>query len=310
MDDEPQDVVVVGGGAAGLSAALVLGRARQRTLVLDAGQQSNRPTHGIGGLLGHDGRPPAELYERGATELARYPSVERRSAEVVAGERSDDGFLLRLADGHEVGAKRVVLALGMDYRRPALPGIEERWGHTVFHCPFCHGWEVQDRPLGVLDQGSSGAHRALLLRTWSDDVTFYADGPSGLDDDERSALDDVGVSVDERRVARLVGEGADLEAVRFADGSSARCGGLLVPVVLHQRSDLAAQLGVKLAGPGVLAADAIVVDPMLRTGVSGLYAAGDVDGDMPSVAKAIAAGQRVGSTVVHDLVAERSAVAA
>lgn len=299
------DVIVVGGGAAGLSAALVLGRARQRTLVVDAGQQSNRPAHGIGGLLGHDGRPPAELYAMGHGELAAYPSVEVRTGEVVDGRRSHDGFELVLGDGTPVRARRVVLALGMDYRRPDLPGIEERWGRSVFHCPFCHGWEVHGRPLGVLDRGATGVHRALLLRTWSDDVTLFADGPAELSPEEAAALVGADVDVDERPVARLLGSGDALEAVRFADGSERRCEGLLVPVVLHQRSDLAARLGATLAEPGMLAADGVVVDEWFRAEVPGLFAPGDVTGDMPSVANAIAAGGKAGAAVVQDVVAER-----
>ena len=150
------DCIVVGAGAAGLSAALVLGRARQRTLVIDAGGQSNRDAHGIGGLLGNDGRPPAEFYAAGRDELAAYPTVRLRSGEVLGGARRGAGFVLELADGSREVARRVLLATGMDYRFPALPGIVERWGRSVFHCPFCHGWEVRDQPLGVLDRGATG----------------------------------------------------------------------------------------------------------------------------------------------------------
>jgi thioredoxin reductase len=174
------DCIVVGAGAAGLSAGLVLGRARRRTLVVDAEGPSNRVADGIGGLLGHDSRPPADFYAAGRTELAAYPSVELQFGEVVSGERNDDGFGLELADGSRETARRVLLATGMDYRAAVLPGIEERWGRSVFHCPFCHGWEHRDQPLGVLDRGG-----ALLLRAWSDDVTLYADGPSELTPEDR-----------------------------------------------------------------------------------------------------------------------------
>jgi thioredoxin reductase len=311
MDTNEQwDVVVVGGGAAGLSAALVLGRARQRTLVVDAGQPSNLPAHGIGGLLGHDQRPPADLYVMGRGELDRYPSVEVRQGTVLRGSHDDDVFVLALDDGSEVRARRVLMATGMDYRRPDLPGVEERWGRSVFHCPFCHGWEVHGRPLGVLDRGASGVHRSLLLRTWSDDVTLFTNGPAELDEQGAASLAAAGVTVDERPVAGLRGPGSDLEALVFADGSEQRCDGLLVPVVLHQRSDLPGQLGAELAEPGMLAADAIVVDPMLRPTVPGLYAAGDLDGEMPAVAKAIASGSLAAASIVRDQVEERMAVPA
>ena len=303
------DCIVVGGGAAGLSAALVLGRARQRTLVVDAGEQSNRPAHGIGGLLGQDGRPPDAFYAAGREELAAYPSVELRSGEVVGGERRDGGVVLDLAGGGREASRRVLLATGMDYRRPALPGIEERWGRSVFHCPFCHGWEVRDRLLGVLDRGATGAQRALLLRVWSDDVTLYSDGPAELDPGDSARLRAAGVDVDERPVAGLRGPGDTLTAVAFEDGTERRCGGLLVPVILHQRSELADQLGAVLTSVGPVVADAVEVDESFHSSVPGVSAAGDVSGRMPSVANAIAAGSSAAAMIVHGLATEASELA-
>lgn len=294
------DCIVVGGGAAGLSAALVLGRARQRTLVIDAGQQSNLPAHGIGGLLGHDGRPPAELYAMGRGELATYPSVEVRDGTVVGGRREDAGaFVVDLADGSSERADRVLLATGMDYRRPDVPGLAPLWGRSVFHCPFCHGWEVHGQTLGVLDRGDMGVHRALLLKVWSDDITLFTDGPSELDEAQAEQLRAAGVIVDERPVASLQSEDEVLTAVAFTDGSSQACAGLLVPVTLHQRSALAEELGAVLAAPGPLTADAIEIDTMGYTNVAGLSAAGDAASSFPSVANAIAAGSYAAAMLVR-----------
>jgi thioredoxin reductase len=295
------DCIVVGGGAAGLSAALVLGRARRRTLVVDAGRPSNAPAHGIGGLLGHDGRPPAELYGAGRVELAAYPSVEVVDGEVVGGRHDEGGFALDLADGSHHVARRVLLATGMDYRYPDLPGIAERWGRSVFHCPFCHGWEVRDRPLGVLDRGATGVHRALLLRAWSDDVTLLTDGPPELSADEAATLDAAGVRVVTHRVVGVGGPDDTLTAVTFADGTEQPVEGLLVPVVLHQRSPLAAELGATALAPGPLAADAIDVDAWMQTSAPGVTAAGDLSGAMPSVANAIAAGSNAAAAIVRSL---------
>ena len=284
--DTNWDCIVVGGGAAGLSAALVLGRARRRTLVIDAGEQSNRAAHGIGGLLGQDGRAPDDFYAAGRDELAAYPAVELRTGEVLSAERVEDGLVLELASGERERAHRVLLATGMDYRRPELPGIEERWGGSVFHCPFCHGWEVRERALGVLDRGESGVRRVLLLRAWSDDVTLYSDGPAELGEDEAELLRAAGVDVDERPVAGLRGPGDELSAIVFADGSGRDCGGLLVPVTLHQRTPLAEQLGAALASKSPLVADAVQVDEGFHSSVAGVSAAGDVSGQMQSVANA------------------------
>lgn len=293
------DCIVIGGGAAGLSAALVLGRARRRTLVVDAGAQSNLAARGIGGLLGFDGTPPADLYRLGREQLAAYSSVEFRRGEVVG---AAGGFTVELADGTRERARTVLLAAGMDYRGPDVTGIDELWGTSVFHCPFCHGWEMRDAPLAVLAKGDRAVHSALLLRGWTDDIVVLGDGPADLDDAQRTLLASAGIRVDERRIVRFVSREGELTAVEFADGDSLARRGALVAATLHQRSKLAEQLGVDtVAGP--VSADAIVIDPFHRTSVEGVFAAGDVSAGMPQVAAAVAAGSLAGVAVVQYLVA-------
>jgi thioredoxin reductase len=298
------ECVIVGGGAAGLSAALVLGRARRDTLVVDAGEQSNRPAEGIGGLLGHDRRAPADLYAAGRRELASYPTVQLRAGRVVAAERDGGAFRLELGDGSALLTKRVLLASGMDYRYPDLPGIGQRWGRSVFHCPFCHGWEHRDQRLGLLERGPAAVERALLLRMWSGDVTILADGPSGLDPEQTQPLAEAGIAVEERPVRALRGPGSALEEIVFADGSTRPLDALLVPVTLHQRSLLAEQLGVAFSSAGPMGSETIEVDPRSATNVPGVFAAGDVTTQMTSVASAIAAGSFAAAAIVHDLVQE------
>jgi thioredoxin reductase len=298
------DCIIVGGGAAGQSAGLVLGRARRRTLLVDAGNQSNLAAHGIGGLLGHDGRPPAELYAMGRQELATYPSVEVRTGEVVSGERADGGFVLELADGRREPTRRVLLAAGMEYRPPSLPGLAELWGGSVFHCPFCHGWEVRDRPLAVLAHGEMAVHKALLLSGWSDDVVLLTDGPADLSAENRARLAAAGVTVDERPVRELVAQNGELVAVEFTDGTRLARDGLLVAATLHQRSRLAEQLGAGFAPPTPLGQESLDVDALWRTTVPGVFAAGDVSAQMPQVASAIAAGSQASAAVVQSLLAD------
>jgi thioredoxin reductase len=302
--DNLWDCVIVGGGAAGLSAGLVLGRARRRTLLVDAGNQSNLPAHGIGGLLGHDGRPPAELYAMGRRELAAYPSIEMRSGEVVSGERADRGFVLELADGRREPTRKVLLATGMEYRPPSLPGLAELWGGSVFHCPFCHGWEVRDQPLAVLARGELAVHKALLLQNWSDDVVLLTDGAAELNTEDRTRLAVAGVEVDERSVGELAARDGELEAVVFTDGSRIARRGLLVAGTLHQRSRLAEQLGAAFREPTPVAHDSLDVDAQWRTTVPGVFAAGDVSAQMPQVAGAIAAGSQAAAAVVQSLLAD------
>ncbi len=302
--DTTWDCIIVGGGAAGLSAGLVLGRARRRTLLLDAGTQSNLAAHGIGGLLGHDGRPPAQLYEIGRTELGAYPSVEVRSATVVTAVRDGADFVLTTADGSRIRARRVLLAAGMHYEMPEIPGMAELWGRSVFHCPFCHGWEARDQPLAVLAQGDRAVHVALLLRGWTEDIVVLSNGPAGLDTGQLDLLAGAGIKVDERPIAQLHSEEGELAAVVFADGGRLPRRGLLASVGLRQRGDLVAQLGLALAPPSPVAVDAVAVDPMQRTSVPGVFAAGDLCPGMPQVSAAVASGSMAGAAVMQSLMAD------
>jgi thioredoxin reductase len=295
LDDREWDCVVVGGGAAGLSAALVLGRARRRTLVVDAGAQSNLAAHGTGGLLGQDGRPPAELYATGRAELGRYPSVELRHGEVTTGGAEDGGFVLDLADGTRARTRRVLLATGMQYRTPEIPGLRQLWGRSAFHCPFCHGWEMRDQPLAVLASGDRAEHLALMLRGWTDDIVVLTNGPAGFRADVR---------IDERQIAEFVSEDGELVAVLFADGTRLARRGVLVAASLRQRSSLAADLGVAAAPPGPVSEDAVLIDAFHRTSVPGVFAAGDLSAAMPQVAAAIATGSLSAAAVVQSLLAD------
>lgn len=289
------DCVVVGGGAAGLSAALVLGRARRRTLLVDAGRQSNLPAHAIGGLLGYDGRPPGQLYGAGRAELGRYDAVEFRIGEVTAARSDGSGFVLELADGSRHRTRRVLLATGMEYRTPQIAGLAELWGRSAFHCPFCHGWEMRDQPMAVLASGDRAEHLALMLRGWTDDVVVLTNGLAGFDADVR---------IDEREIAEFVSEAGELVAVEFTDGSRLARRGVLVATSLRQRSSLAAQLGVATAPPGPVAEDAVEIDAFHRTSVPGVFAAGDLSATMPQVAAAIATGSLSAAAVVQSLLAD------
>ncbi|MDQ2631256.1 MAG: NAD(P)/FAD-dependent oxidoreductase [Actinomycetota bacterium] len=299
--EETWDCVVVGGGAAGLSAGLVLGRARRRTLLVDAGEQSNLAAEGVGGLLGNDRRPPAELYAAGREEIGRHPSVEIRSGEKVLDARAEgSGFELELGDGSRIQSRKLLLAPGVEYRPPDLPGLRERWGGAVFHCPFCHGWEVREGRLGLLGGGEGGVQKALLLRAWSDDVTLLTDGED-LPSAQLTRLESAGVKLEERPVEGL-GKSAPA-AVRFGDGSELDLDGLLVTVSMHQRSPLASRLGLEFA-PQPLREETIAVDLGFETSVPGVYAAGDVCVPMPSVASAIASGSTAAARIVHALMEE------
>lgn len=302
------DCIVVGAGAAGLSAALVLGRARRTTLVVDAGGQSNLAAHAIGGLLGQEGTAPAALYAEGAAQLAALPTVQRRAGTVaeVAPVSGPDGarFAVTLADGGSERTRLLLLATGTDYTPPSLPGVDELWGDTVFHCPFCHGWELRDRPLAVLRSGSHGPFQALLLRNWSAEVTLLTDGPEQEDPADLARLRAAGVTIDERPVRALrAAAPADggrpaLAAIVFADGSELARDGLLVETAMRPRTALAEALGLRRGPQG-----AIEVDGFGRASLDGVFAAGDAGGER-QVATALGSGSTAGSFAVVQLVSE------
>jgi thioredoxin reductase len=297
------ECAVVGAGAAGLSAALVLGRARRRTVVIDADEQSNRASPVIGGLLGYDQRPPAELYAAGRQELKSYPSVEYRAGTVCGGRREDNGFVLEVDHGEPVRARRVLLATGMHYRPPEIPGLAGLWGSSVFQCPFCHGWEMRGKRLAALAAGEEAVHSTLMLRGWTDDVVSLTDGNSDLSPEDERTLRSAGVVVDHRRIVELIGEDGQLTEIAFADGTRLARDGLLVEAPLRQRSPLAEQLGAACT-PGPLATDSIGVDEIHRTEAGGVFAAGDVCTKQPHLAGAVAAGSQAAMIIVQSLLAD------
>lgn len=300
--DTDFECVVIGGGAAGLSSALVLGRARRKTLVIDAGQQSNRPDKGIGGLLGNNGTPPGEFYEQARSEVGELPSVEMTSGIIITARKEDEAFHLTTQNGGQVSAGAVILATGMEYQYPDLPGVAELWGGDAFHCPFCHGWEAREGHIAVLTKSTPDLMRARLIQLWTDRVTVLTNGRPIEDPEQLEILGEAGIPIDDRPLERLEAVDGSLEAIRFTDGSELAADSVMVPVTMRQRSDLAAQLGVEFAEPNPMLIDAIKVDFLQRTNVPGLSAAGDTaTAGAPSVAAAIAEGHRAAAGIVHDI---------
>jgi thioredoxin reductase len=295
------DAVIVGGGPAGLSAALVLGRARRKVLVLDHGRPANlASTTAIGGLLANP-VSPTELRRAGRQQLDEHPSVAVRDQEVVDAEPIPDGFAIALDDGTTVRTRTLVLAHGLRYDPPPLPGVQTLWGRSVFHCPFCDGWEVRDRPLAVHGNGRAAAQSALNLVGWSNDVVLLTDGPSRLNG-ERAVLEAAGVRVREEPIRALSGADGRLERIEFIAGPPEDREALFVRTRREQPSGLAAALGCRLGSGGTIETDADGC-----TGVPGLYAAGDAATDHSrSVANAIGTGSRVAYAVALAAVTQRA----
>ena len=293
----PFDVIVVGGGPAGLSAALALGRSRRRVLVAADGPTRNAPAAAAHNVFTRDGTAPAELLQIGREQLAPY-DVTVREEWATDAERTEDGVRVTFASGDRVSARGIVLATGVRDVLPDIPGFSKLWGTGVFHCPYCHGWEVAGRPLALYGRGETALHLARLLRGWSDDLVLFTDGPSGLADAERASVERNGITIREEAVERLVGARGHLEAVVLEGGERVARGGLFLAPRQELRSDLAPRLGCPLSDEGRVQADAVG-----RTSVPGVFVAGDAGPGPQSVPTAAASGAVAGAMLNHDLLA-------
>ncbi|WP_067840017.1 NAD(P)/FAD-dependent oxidoreductase [Nocardia lijiangensis] len=306
--EDSYDVVVVGGGAAGLNGALMLGRSRRSVLVIDAGAPRNAPAQGVHGLLAREGTPPAELLARGRAEVRGY-GVELVSGEVRGADRDGAGFVVTLADDRTVRARRLLVATGLVDELPDIPGLRERWGRDVVHCPYCHGWEVRDRAIGVLATSPMSLHQALLFRQLSVDITFFAHTTSPTHE-EKVQLAARGIGLVEGEVANLEIAGDRITGVRLSDGTVIEREVVAVGSRVVARADFLAPLGLRPSEHPM--GEFIAADPTGRTEVPGVWVAGNVTDLAAQVGTAAAAGATAAGQINADLVAEdtRNSVAA
>lgn len=288
--NDSYDVIVIGGGAAGLSGALTLSRARRSVLVIDAGRPRNAAASNAHNYLGREGVNPLELLRIGRTEVEGYGGEIRRG-EAVKASRTEAGFAVELADGSTVEARRLLVATGLTDELPDIAGVAERWGKDVLHCPYCHGWEVQDRNIGVIGGGPLSVHQALLWRQWSADITFYLNDIVELDETRRRQFEARGIRIVEGPVWSL----DDLDHEAF-----------VVTTKLVSNADVLAGLGLAAedhpAGRFVPAEDG-------ATSVPGVWVAGNVTNLAEQVIGAAAAGVRAASLINFDLITEETEAA-
>ena len=300
MSHEAYDVVVVGGSWAGLAAAMQLGRARQRVLVVDAGQPRNRFARSSHGFLGQDGRSPAEILDTFRAQVLAYPTVQLHVGEVKEARTSDDdAFVVDLSSGDSLRTSRLILATGVVDELPSIPGLAERWGVTVLHCPYCHGYEVADGRLGVLATSEMSMHQALLLPDWSADVTLFTNGTFAPDFDQQAALASRGIRVETRTVDALVGDTPRLAGVRLQDGDLVTLDALFVASRTRMASPLAERLGCAFDegrfGPIVR------TDARKETSIPGVFCAGDAAREPHSATWAAADGATAGISAHQSL---------
>ena len=293
------DAIIVGGGPAGLSAALVLGRCRRRVLLCDSGRYRNSASDAVHSFFTRDGTPPAEMRSIGRKQLEQY-GVERRECEVASACLHDEGFLLTLTDRTELVTRKLLLATGVRDRVPDLPGIQELYGKSVHHCPYCDAWEWRDRPLAVFGRKRHGYALASALLNWSKDLVLLTNGHSGLTAKQKSELARLGIPVRTQLIERLEGTGGMLQRIHFQDAESLARDALFFSTGQEQCCELTVKLGCIFTHKG-----AVKTDLKGDTNVPGLYVAGDASRDVQFVIVAASEGAKTAMAINEALQAEQ-----
>lgn len=305
MDTTRHDVVIVGGGAAGLSAATTLGRALRSVLVIDSGTPRNAPAAGVHGYLSRDGMNPGGLLSVGRSEVRSYGGTVI-GGEAVSARRTPDGFEVALGDGRRFSGRRLLVTTGLTDELPPIDGLREQWGKGVVHCPYCHGWEIRGQRIGVLGTGPLSVHQALLFRQWSRDITLFLNDTVEPTDEEWDKLAARSVTVVEGAVASVDAVDGVLTGLTLRQGSSFDVQALAVGARMEARSTFLESLGLTSQVHPSGAGRFIETDAMGATAVRGVYAAGNVSNLMAQVITAAAEGVMTGAGINADLIEEET----
>ncbi|MBC5993933.1 NAD(P)/FAD-dependent oxidoreductase [Pontibacter cellulosilyticus] len=289
------DVLIIGGGPAGLNAAMILGRSRRKVAVFDSGKPRNRWAKNMNGFLTNDGISPKEFIEKGREELAKY-EVELIDLKIEAATYTKGEFMLTDAEGKVYRSKKLLLATGLKDHLPQVEGIEELYGKSVHHCPYCDGWESRDKAIAVYGKGRDGIGQALAMKNWSSDVTLYTDGTNELTKKDLDLLKRNEVAYNTEKVTKLIGEDGQLKYVVTNGGKKHEQGAMFFSTGTEQQSDLGKHLGCEFTGSGV-----IKTHRLQKSNIPGLYVAGDAARDMQMVIVAAAEGAKAGVAINMEL---------
>lgn len=293
------EAIVVGGGAAGLSAALMLGRSARATLLCDDGHPRNAVADRMHGLISRDGMPPKELLRVARAELARYPSVECAEAHVAAISGEAGAFCVRTSGGETFAARRVLLATGVYDALPDIAGLRDAWGHSAFVCPYCDGWEVRGKRVAVVAEGGKAVELAQELRQWSEDMIVCTQGGDALSPEQHRWLEATGTPVRMQALRRIHATGGAVRLIEFEGGAEECCDAVFLGAPLRPRYPLVDMLGCRLRADGE-----IDVDARGRTSVPGVYAAGDAVTTVHQVVLAAASGVCAAMAINEDRIKE------
>ena len=293
------DVIIIGGSFAGLSAATYVARGRRSVRVIDAGKPRNRFAEHSHGFFAQDGSSPAAMLETAKEQVKAYPTVRVTEGKAVNGTGQIDDFSIELDTGEVVSGRRLIFAFGISDVLPDLPGVAERWGKSVIHCPYCHGYEFSGKKLGVLNLSPMSSHQAMLISEWGP-TTFYLNGGKVPDAATLAELEKRGVAIEEKPVAGIRGEGTSISEIELADGRLLQADALFIGPSNRLNSPLAEQLGCTLEDMPL--GKAIKTDEMKATSIQGIYAAGDISRGAHSVAWSVADGVSAGVSAHRSLV--------
>jgi thioredoxin reductase len=293
------DVIIIGGSFAGLSAATYVARGRRSVRVIDAGKPRNRFAEHSHGFLAQDGSSPAAMLETATEQVKAYPTVRVTEGKAVNGTGQIDDFSIELDTGEVVSGRRLIFAFGISDVLPDLPGLAERWGKSVIHCPYCHGYEFSGKKLGVLNLSPMSSHQAMLISEWGP-TTFYLNGGEEPDAATLAELEKRGVMIEAKPVAGIRGEGTSISEIELADGRLLQADALFIGPSNRLNSPLAEQFGCTLEDMPL--GKAIKTDEMKATSIQGIYAAGDISRGAHSVAWSVADGVSAGVSAHRSLV--------
>lgn len=292
---EIYDVIIIGGGPAGLNAAMILGRSRRKVLLFDSGEPRNRWSRSMNGFLSSDGVNPGDFIRKGREELKKY-SIQVIDHPVTDATYSKGTYVVESSEGHVYHSRKLLLATGLKDTLPEVEGIEELYGKSVHHCPYCDGWESRDKAIAVYGKDRSGIGQALAMKNWSDDVTLYTDGTRKLNNKDMELLDLNGVKVCTDAIARVEGEDGMLQHIVLRNGELRPQEALFFSGETKQQSDIGRQLGCEFTGKGV-----IKTRRLQQANIPGLYVAGDAARDMQLVIVAAAEGAKAGVAINMEL---------
>ncbi len=298
-DDTMYDVIIVGGSYSGLAAAMALGRALRKVIIIDNGKPCNRQTPQSHNFITHDGHKPAEIAALANLQVQRYNTVKFFDGLVISGSKTKNGFEIQIESGETFYARKIIFATGIKDVFPPIEGFAECWGISVLHCPYCHGYEVRNAATGILANGDAGFDFTRLISNWTNELTLFTNGKSLLTVEQTAQLQKHGIKLVEKKIEKLAHTNGYVDCIIFSDGTIASVTALYAPVPFTQHCTTPESLGCELTEEGY-----IKVDSLHETTVNGIYACGDNVSRMRTVANAVAMGTTTGIAVSKKMIVE------